>query len=266
LNSRAISHARLLTISDGATRVNDVASQGEILTELEITAADLWLSEAILWVEGPSEVGVFELLAAELAGGPQSGVSIRKMPGAASRFTSDNERRAQETYGFIQEVIAAVTPLGVPTRFLFDSDDKSDELKERITVASGGRAEFLPVRELENLFLETDLLQAALTERSELVGCPAPTTADVEREFMDLLARHDDRRLYPRELRDGEAGRERVRGSEVIDRLYWHFTMSRYDKSEDGRALTALALARAPGLLDPLRDGLRRLLNLSEAH
>ncbi len=261
LNSRPIDHARLLAMDAGATSVTEVATHGQLLAELEITAADLWLAEAILWVEGPSDVAILELVSAELGGRRQSGLSIRRMPGAASRFTSENESRAEETYRFCEEVIAAVTPLGVPTRFLFDSDDKSDEVKERIRSASGGRAEFLPVRELENLFLQPDLVHVALSLRCELLGRSAPNVAAVERELEVLLATRDDRKLYPRSLRDGEVARERVRGSEVLDRLFWQFTTSEYDKVEDGRALAQAALEQEPGLLDPLREVLRRLVH-----
>jgi hypothetical protein len=260
LNARPISHARLLTMENGATRVTQVATPGELLTELEITAADLWLAEAVLWVEGPSEVAVFEFLAAELGGGQRRGLSVRKMPGAASRFTAQNERRAEETYRFCQEVVEAITPLGIPTRFLFDSDEKSEEVKERIISSSGGRAEFLPVRELENLFLSPNLVHAALSRRCELLERPNPELADVEQELLGLLAAAEDRNLYPRGLGE-EDPLVRIRGSAVLDRIFWEFTTSEYDKTEDGRALAEIALEREPTALEPLREVLRRLLS-----
>lgn len=259
LNARPIGNARLLTMEVGATRVTQVSSADELLTELEITAADLWLAEAVLWVEGPSEVAVVDLLAAELGGGRRLGLSIKRMPGSASRFTSENERRAQEVYRFCQEIIEAVTPLGIPTRFLFDSDDKSDEVKERIATASGGRAEFLPVRELENLFLDPQLVHAALSRRCQLLDRPTPGAPDVQRELDALLEQTGDQKLYPRGLSDGEVARDRIRGSEVLDRLFWIFTTSEYDKTEDGRTIAEMALEHDPGLLDPLRDVLTRL-------
>jgi hypothetical protein len=260
LNARVISQARLLSIEEGATQVTEPVGRDLLLTELEITAGDLWLADAVLWVEGASEVEVFNVLAAELAPSDRAGLVIRRMPAEASRFSSENERRADATYQFCDEVSAAVAPLAVSMRFLFDPDDKSDDMKERIEKASRGRAVFLPVRELENLFLSARVIHASLVERSELLDQPAPSLADVVSELQETLRKTDDRKLYPRGLQTGEREESRVRGSEVLQRLYWNFTTSDYDKPDDARRLAQLAQEHEPAALEPLRGVLRLVL------
>jgi hypothetical protein len=99
-----------------------------------------------------------------------------------------------------------------------------------------------------------------LSQRCEVLGRSTPAIGDVSQALDLLLATTDDSKLYPRGLGNGEVARERVRGSEVLDRLFWQFTTSEYDKVEDGRSLAQTALDQEPVLLAPLRDVLRRLV------
>jgi len=101
LNSRPLSHARLLRIEGGATRVLD-ATRDELLSELGITAADLWLAERILWVEGSSEVSVFEQLLEELPPGQRAGVRIKRMPIASSIFAPEGAARGNSRFGSLR--------------------------------------------------------------------------------------------------------------------------------------------------------------------
>jgi hypothetical protein len=52
-----------------------------------------------------------------------------------------------------------------------------------------------------------------------------------------------------------------VRGSHVLDRLWWEFLHARYDKVRDGRSLAEAALGLRPELLDPVRAVLRQLFD-----
>jgi predicted ATP-dependent endonuclease of OLD family len=263
LNARPISQARLLTIHEGATRITELGSRDQLLTELEITAADLWLAESVLWVEGPSEVAAFDVLSRAEPANVSSGLTVKKMPGAASRFAS--RRRAAETFRFCHEITDAVSPLPIRMLFLFDTDEKTDEAKGRILEASRGLAEFLPVRELENLFLQADVLHAAITARCGELELDEPSESAVADELQDQLARMDDDELYPLGLEDGADPLERVKASKLIGRLFWKFARSDYDKAEDARLLTEVTLRMKPSALDPLRLVLSRLRESSES-
>ena len=258
LNARPVSQARLLTVVEGETEVNEGPSRDKILAELGLTAADLWSAEAVLWVEGASEVAVIESVAEGLTQIP-SYVRIRPMPDT-SRFSSRSTAQAEATYRFCESIVRAVSPLPIKLRFLFDADEKDAELKQRIVEASGGRAEFLPVRELENLFLDAAFIHEALTERCELVEREPPTEQQVSERLEALLAEVEDRQLFPIGPGTDDDPRAHVVGSKVLQTLYWEFTLSDYDKVRDGRRLAEALRAASSDRLQPLIDVLRRLI------
>jgi predicted ATPase len=256
LSTYRLANARLLTVRDGATQVTEFPSRTDLLSELGITAADLWSTEKVLWVEGRSEVEAIAIAIGDAA----ADVVVRPMPESASRFSSTSTRQADATYRFLEDVATAIAPLPVRMLFLFDMDEKTPEHRARIETASGGAAVFLPTRELENLFLDADLLTRALQERAELVGVEPPTSDEVQAKLDDMLTRHEDRSLFLRTPPAGDDPRHLVRGAEVLRRLYWGTTQSAYDKVSDGKRLAELAKQHKPELLEPLRAIVRGLL------
>jgi hypothetical protein len=150
LNSRPLDQSRLVTMEGGQTLVVEPTAADELLDEIGIRAADLWLADQILWVEGPSDVGAFEaLMERELSPSERATTSVREMPDS-SRFSARSSKQAAATYRFCPSVISAVSPLPVAIRFLFDRDEKTPEVISAIRESSGNRALVLPVRELEN--------------------------------------------------------------------------------------------------------------------
>ena len=260
LTAKPLTQTRLLTLDSQGTRVAQISGAEEVLAELGLTAADLWLADRLLWVEGPSEEGVLQTIAdAELNDQDRLGLTIRAMPEAASRFASSSPKRAEAAHRFCTESIAAITPLNLDVRFLFDRDEKSEKLRDGISAASGGRAHFLPVRELENLFLSGDALELAIRDRCRLVEQSEPAPGAVARRLREVLDEHDDGALFPRGLSVGQDPVAVVKGSEVLKRLYWEFTTSDYDKVRDGIHLAEIVRQTCGAALDPLRAVLARV-------
>jgi ABC-type transport system involved in cytochrome c biogenesis ATPase subunit len=257
LNSRPLSQTRLITMENGATAVAVPADVASVLDELGVTAADLGQAERVLWVEGPSEVEIIEGLLASSGLSPQT-LRVRAMP-TASRFSARGRRGAEQTFAFLRSVVEAIAALPVTMLFLFDSDEKSSSVREAIRDASGGRARFLPVREIENLLLDPISIHELLMQRSEQFGLNAPTTEDVQLALQEELDKHDDRKLYPQGLNEGETSDDRVVGSEVLDRLYERFLSAQYSKVRDGKELSALVEANEPERLLPLHNLLAEL-------
>ena len=255
LSARPLSSARLLALEDEETRITEFPTATDLLSELGITAADLWLAERVLWVEGRSEVEAIHAAVQD----EMRDIKVRPMPEAAARFSSASARQAEATYRFCSDVVDAITPLPVKMLFLFDSDEKTPEHRQRIEEASQGRARFLSVRELENLFLDAELLELALVERAALIDRPAPTRETIQRWLDDHLELLDDRQLFPRPLAVGERPLDRVRGSEVLRRLYWDVMTSEFDKVSDGKRLAELAAQHKPDVLETLRAVVREL-------
>ena len=248
-------------MADGTTRVNHLPRRQELLGALGVTAADLWLADAVLWVEGASEAQAVQLVMESEFHGRERNVVVKAMPGT-SRFSSRSPRQAQATYDFCHEVSDAVSPLPITMRFLFDSDEKTPEVREGIETASGGRARFLPVRELENLLLESTIIHQALSEHAESLDVPAPSLEAIQAALDYELKNKSDPKLYRGQV-PGDAPGEQARlavGSEVLDRIYWEFLTATYDKVSDGRRLIEIALSVRPSLLEPLIDIVDELL------
>lgn len=261
LSARPLSQARLLTFVEGATRISQLQQPADVLDELGITGADLWLADRVLWVEGPSEQEVAQMIMErEFTDGERAGLTVRRMPEAASRFSARTARRAEAAYRFCDHVTAAVSPLPVRMLFLFDGDEKSEDQRARIEQASGQRAVFLPVRELENLLLEPAAIATALADATRDLGRAAPVPDEVEAALGELLSQIDDPRLFPSGP-PSDAGVE-VRGSEALERLYWAFLESSYDKVRDGLLLASCVQEQAPQRLEPLRRLLQDLATI----
>lgn len=256
LNNRPISKARLVTLEGASSEITEVRAPAQVLDELGVTAADLWLPDVVLWVEGPTEVEVINTVRSALGILTDVNCVVRGMPGA-SKFASG--RQSEASFRFVDAVAGATAPRdpGI-TRFLFDRDEKSEELRGRIADASGGRARFLDVRELENLLLDTRILGPALREVAESVEVSPPADERVEEMLQGLLGSEADAQLFP----GGESGgdpSQRIKGSEALKRLYWELCTAPYDKVRDGARLAELALAHAPEVLQPLVDVLNEV-------
>ena len=258
LTRHPLAATRLVTITDGASTVVQPGQASALLDELGVTAADLWLAERVLWVEGPTEVEVIARVMATLQDPQVQSIQIRAMP-VASRFASRSERGAQDTFEFLRKVVEAITPLSVSMRFLFDSDEKSEVLKARIAEASGERAHFLPVRELENLLIDAPSIHELLAERCQQADVGVPSLEDIQGARAELLTMHDDRDLYPRGMIGGKTEEQCVVGSEVLNRLYERFLRTEYRKVRDGASLAAIVARNAPARFEPLLERLREL-------
>jgi energy-coupling factor transporter ATP-binding protein EcfA2 len=262
LRAQPLARARLLSLEDGRTRVAHVRDEQQVLGELGVSAADLWLVDRLLWVEGPTEERVFELLAASRMGAAErSTMGIRRMPGT-SRFAGST-REAQAAYDFCSEVAKVIAPLAVDMLFVFDADEKSADFRKRIQEASHDRAIFLPVRELENLFLKPVLLQRGLAALCELADLPPPELECVTAKFDELIAEHDDPDLYPGGTSTEEDDLKVVRGSSLLKRLWWDLVRADYDKVRDGELLAKACLETGGEELAPLAEILERIAGQS---
>jgi hypothetical protein len=254
LNAYPLSTARLVTLTERGSHVADVAGASEILTEVGVTAADLWSNDAILWVEGPSEQAIIERLMKDEPAMKDIAVRVAPMPDAV-RAAARTLKTAEAVVAFCLALTSAVSPVKVQAIFLFDADEKSRDLKQRITDATAGQARFLEVRELENLFLSAPALLEAISPRCAEVGRPSPTLEQLERRLNEILAQTSDGELYRQRMAGPDD--KRVVGSEVLQRLYWEWVQAEYDKVADGKRLLDAVIHHAPDRLTPLRDVLR---------
>jgi hypothetical protein len=257
LASQPLRRTRLLSLQGGRTRVAQVADEQDALEALEVSAADLWLVDRLIWVEGPTEERVFELVATHvLPESERSTLGIHRMPDA-SQFASKTSKKAEATFRFCAEVARAIAPIAVEMRFVFDSDEKSSDFVQRLNEVSNNRTIFLPVREIENLFLVPALIHECIAQTCAEANIQEPTPESVSKMFGELLAAVDDKRLYPAGPPDTSKNVTVVKGSRLLQELWWEFVGSDYRKVEDGERLARLSLARGSDELRPLEELLR---------
>jgi hypothetical protein len=254
LTSYPISHARLVTIEDDGSHIADAGAHRAILDELGITAADLWASGAILWVEGSSDAAIADVVVEHLV--PELGVTVRPMPDAI-RHAARGKKYAKSALEVSSAVTDAITPTQVRMVFLFDADERSEVSKSDIEGVTDNQARFLSVREIENCLLSKRAIHADLYAQCALLQMPTPSAEEIAADFDSVVSLTDDVSLYPA----GTAGADpsRVVGSEVLQRLYRKWTKSEYDKVHDGTRLARRVVALAPELLTPLMEVIREL-------
>jgi AAA domain, putative AbiEii toxin, Type IV TA system/AAA domain len=252
LRSQRLSQTRLLSLEHGRTRVAQVQDEGQALEALGVSAADLWLVDRLLWVEGPTEQAVFEMLVASIMSEAEcSTLRIRRMP-EASRFAAKSHKQAEAAYRFCTQVASAIAPVAVQMLFVFDRDEKPPEFQERMKNISAHQAVFLPVRELENLFLDADLVHAGLADLCEQYGIATPESVAVADKLNEIVGRYDSRELYPAGPPSEGESLSLIKGSRALAEVWWDLTEAEYDKVRDGERLARASLASGAHKLKPL--------------
>jgi predicted ATPase len=257
LTAYPLTHARLLTIGPTGSVVANAQSASEILSELGVTASALWSHDAILWVEGPSEEAVCEVINADrTVGAGIDPVLVKQMPPLAFQ-AAEGARAAHSVVDFSTAIAELLLPLRSRYIFLFDSDERSAALKQSIEERTQGHARFLNVRELENLLMDPPAIQRVLQYHAARLNLESPTSQQVEESLQQLLGHTGDERLYPHGTERADS--DRIVGSEVLDRIWWQWLSSSYDKVRDGALLASATLTTNPGRLRPLVELLNDL-------
>jgi len=249
LNAYPLNHVRLLTMEAAGTRVADVSTATDVLQAVGVTAADLWSTRCVIWLEGPSETSVVGYLIDNDEELREASLRLAAMPDAV-RSASRSVKTAQAIVDFCEAIVKAILPVKVEAFFIFDADEKPDDLKNRIAGVTGGRARFLEVRELENLFLSSRAVHQILATTCSELGLESPTVDQIDGAIRELVSKVDDPGLYRLKLERPDE--TKVAGSEVLRRLFWDYAQSEYDKVVDGRRLAAAVLRHEPARIEPL--------------
>jgi hypothetical protein len=256
LRSAGLFRVRLLLRGERGTVIKPFDAAADLLTELGITATDLWSSEAILWVEGPTEVAIYEVLG-ELEPDLMAGVLVKSMPDYV-RSAASKPSRMHQFSGMVGEVTDALSPLAVRTRFLFDRDETDEARRSAVIQSSSGLVEFLPCREVENLLVSAPSVARIVNRRRAELDLGTVADDQVSDRIENLLADLGSNTLYP--LGAEGPDRNRIRGSRLLQELFVSFGGLEYDKVRDGRALATEIAMSDPDALSPLRNAISHLM------
>jgi hypothetical protein len=256
LNAVPLDQVRLITIDGSGSHINDVRHASEVLSAIGVTAADLWSADALLWIEGRSDVDAVNEVIARSSEFRDVSIRALAMPDWM-RSLAATEKKAAATVEFCEAVSVAVMPLKVPTLFVFDSDEKTPEVKARIEAATYGSARFLPVRELENLLLDPPAVQSVLANLCDTVGTVAPSLEEVTSEMDRMIADTANRALY--KANPGAADTTKIKGSALLEQLWSKWAKASFDKVAYDRELVTAVATHNPQKLEPLLALLREL-------
>lgn len=245
LNAFPITVARLLSKDESGQTMVTTATAPSVLEAVGLRAGDLWLNRRRVWVEGASEVAAAMALAGAGAIDRDEVGLVRALPNH-SRLLSRTSAQVE----MVNAIAESVSSLPTEQWFVFDSDERGEAERARISDAADGKIVFLTVRELENCFLHPGVIAERLRTITE---SSHPSDEDVETLTDELIGRTSDPKLYPP---GSEADAGRVRGSQVLDEIYWKLAKTTYDKVVEAPLLASLVLERAPGLLEPFLDAL----------
>jgi len=255
LRTAQLHRIRLLTRGETGTVIQLFEREREILNEIGLTAADVWSSRAILWVEGQTEVGIYDVLG---AAEPDllEGITVKEMPDYL-RNARTKPADIAGIVGLLSAISNALSPFGVRTRFLFDRDELPVARRDAVMERAGDGVVYHDCREVENLLLHLPSITVVLNKRRGELGLEVVAEDTVSRRFDQLRADVANRDLYPGAPSQPDlAG---VSGSRLLTELFASFDKLTYDKVRQGRALAAQILVLAPEKLEPLRDVVRSL-------
>ena len=255
LRTAQLRRERLVKRDASGTVIKSFDAEPELLTEMGVTANDVWSSDAILWVEGPTEVGIYEVLG-DHNPDLMEGVRVKSLPDF-SRATRSTPREIRRVIALVRAVGDALSTFGVRTHFLFDPLDLPEGRKKMIVNGSGGTATFQGCPEVENLLLHAGSVTTVLNRRRRNLSLqPVPEEA-VSRRMDQLLSRLENTDLYP----SGATGpnRETVRGLQLLRAVFQSFDDLGYDRVRDGRAIATEVIAAAPQRLVPLEAAVEAL-------
>jgi predicted ATP-dependent endonuclease of OLD family len=147
--------------SDGRTNISQLTdnnSLGEVLEDIGSRNSDVLLSDAVVFVEGPSDQKVLELW------GDKLGLSLEEHNiTAVSMGGGSDAVRGTRVRSDVLEGISQKAP--VPHLFILDRDERSQAEITKIQEVLEGRVYLLQRRELENYLLAPRALLAAIRSK-----------------------------------------------------------------------------------------------------
>ena len=249
LNTIPLNQTRLISIGNDGTVVSNINEKAPILNELGITATDLWSSDSLLWIEGPSDKDILEAILHSSPDFQVSDINIIPMPDWIRSATA-TPSKANAVVKFCESVRSAVTPVKSKNIFLFDGDEKSTAEKEAIAKATNNSARFLGVREIENYLLVASIIHPVIHNICHNIEISSPTKDEVSK-LLDDTIRETSNTKYYKIIPDGpDLGR--IKGSAVLNTIWYRYVFIAYDKVLDGKALAHEAIRQKATIFEPL--------------
>jgi energy-coupling factor transporter ATP-binding protein EcfA2 len=234
--------------------------QRALLAAVGSSLQDSFGADHVVWVEGPTECEVLRIASELIAPLPRGTVLLPIV------HTGDLDQKRRVT---MSEVYTRLSTGGglLPSHvaFVLDAEVRTTVQRNELSRRLQGRVHFLPVRMLENLFLDPHLFSAFLSAtRTDW----DPSNASGVQSGAQIAAYWDglsDAQRYGTDVKrtaSEQAWRAAVHGATVLEDTVATFTAQRleYRKVTHGALLARLALQTNRELLQPAADTLRGAL------
>ena len=233
----------------------------QILDEIGARLSDVFSSDAIIWVEGPTEESAFPLLLESLYPGRARAVAF--VPVSTPGDFGGRQRRLALD---VHQRLAAGNALIPPTlAFIFDRETRTQQELDDLSRSLSGKVKFLPRRTYENFLLHAGALAALLTDIVARVDGSRPTiTTDGVQTWLDANGEEPDLFVStapPPAVRSVEWLRL-VNAPLLLNRLFEKMTNTCeiYRKVTHSRCLTEWLLTNDPEFLADLTGFMRGLM------
>jgi ABC-type Mn2+/Zn2+ transport system ATPase subunit len=249
--------------ADGATTAQSVNPQRSddqqaVLAAVGASLSDVFSADRVLWVEGMTETKVFRAVAGRV-GLPRGAailpiVNTGDLEGAEATRAIEIYRRLTESGALLPPAIAIV----------LDDEGRTPQAKAELRRRlAGTTVEFLPVRMVENVFLDADIVHTFLAREAEEWGPPTiDFSSDSVTAFWDQMLKPARYKVEFQRPSDVERWTRTVHGAQVLEDTVSHFTDNRfaYDKVKHGPRLARIAEERRSEVLAPVANLLASLL------
>lgn len=239
--------------------ITEVGKFREVAEHLGVSMADVFASERVIWVEGPTEEISFPYIYHQLSGGPMPRGTIFSAVAATGDFNRKRDRAI--VYEVYAQLSQAAAPLVVAVVFSFDTEELTDADKEKMIRDSGGRLKFLPRRHIECYLLDPSAIASMIVAKD-----PHSSHSVSAETVSSLLAkRAADRKFHVPEW-NGDLSNDtwlaKVDAANLISQVTSEISENRatFNKKYDSLGLLQDILVRTPEQLRPLYNYVRGLV------
>ena len=229
--------------------VGTLEGQKNIMYDLGVSFSDVFGTSAILWVEGPTEKGVFDLILPHLQNDVPKGLDILPMPNAS--WLDTKKSKIVDSFFDLHDKVSQGSSLW-PTAigFSFDQEGRTEARMDSLNKRSQNKINWLPAAMIECFFLNDRAIATLLSYR------------DSENDYDETQISTWRKELG---LDFDVQGKKGLNAAEILKNLFSNLTEARYeyDKIRDGAWLTDWFLKNEPNdiveLSDFLRDAVKKI-------
>jgi predicted ATP-dependent endonuclease of OLD family len=227
---------------------NPVAEEiKECFLEIGFNNSDYAFADRLLLVEGPTEEACIPLLL-EKIGIKNIGYNYRIINfSGGSRYT----RKSYNDKLFTEHILEKISFSQIPYIVIIDRDEKSENDLIKLQDKYGDKIFILEKRELENYFLDPEVIYRHLSGKLEQENSPLSVSV-LKKMIENIINDTSDNEIHKN---NNKACIDSLKGSSALEKIYGHYDIS-YNKIDDGNKLMEFILEKETDVFSGLQQRL----------